>query len=55
MSNLRWLIGHKGIAERIVMRLPLIPEYNTPDHVSRSRAMLAQMGAINFDEFEYRT
>ena len=55
MSNLRWLIGHKGIAERIVMRLPLIPEYNTPDHVSRSRAMLAQMGVINFDEFEYRT
>lgn len=55
MSNLRWLLGHEGSAERIVVRLPLIASYNTPDHVSRSRALLAQMGVVNFDEFEYKT
>lgn len=53
LDNLRWLLSHDNLADRIVVRLPLIPEYNMPDHVVRSRAQLAQMGVVNFDEFEY--
>ena len=41
------------MAEKVVTRLPLIPEYNTPDDVAKSRALLEQMGVKHFDEFEY--
>ena len=41
--------------ERIVLRLPLIPEFNTEDDRQRSKALLSQMGAVHFDLFTYRT
>ena len=41
------------MAEKIVIRLPLIPEYNTPDDVQRSRTTLEEMGVRHFDEFNY--
>ena len=53
LANLRWLLGHDGLADRIVVRLPLIPDYNTPDDVVRSRAKLEAMGVLHFDQFTY--
>ena len=52
-DNLRFLMSHEGMAEKVVTRLPLIPEYNTPDDVAKSRALLEEMGVKHFDEFEY--
>ena len=53
LDNLRWLLGHEGVAERIIVRLPHIPNHNTQEDVDRSRAMLEEMGVKYFDEFDY--
>ena len=53
LDNLRWLLSHDGMAEKIKVRLPLIHEYNTRGHVNRSRAILEEMGVVHFDEFNY--
>ena len=53
LDNLRWLLGHEGMAERIIVRLPHIPNHNTQEDVDRSRAMLEEMGVKYFDEFDY--
>ena len=53
LSNLQWLLQQEDMAEKIVIRLPLIPEYNTPDDVQRSRTTLEEMGVRHFDEFNY--
>ncbi len=38
---------------RIVVRLPLIPSYNTPQQRQKSRQQLEKMGITRFDEFTY--
>lgn len=53
LSNLRWLLSHEGMAEKITVRLPHIPDYNTPEDITRSREQLTEMGVKNFDEFSY--
>ncbi len=53
LDNLRWLLSHEGMAERIIVRLPHIPQFNTQADVDRSRAILEEMGVKNFDEFDY--
>jgi pyruvate formate lyase activating enzyme len=53
LSNLQWLLQQEGMAEKIIVRLPLIPEYNTPDDVRNSRKILEEMGVKHFDEFKY--
>lgn len=53
-SNLQWLIN-KGLSERIVCRIPLIPGYNDKEAQLRSKAELAQMGIEKFDLFTYKT
>ena len=53
LENLRWLLGKPGMAEKITVRLPLIPEYNNAADVETSRRQLETMGAKLFDEFEY--
>ncbi|MBQ7690705.1 MAG: radical SAM protein [Muribaculaceae bacterium] len=54
LDNLRWLLDRGAdMAHRIVVRLPLIPEHNTPDHVAASRNRLQAMGVTQFDEFTY--
>ncbi len=53
LDNLRWLLEHDGMAERIIVRLPHIPNHNTQADVDRSRAILQEMGVKNFDEFDY--
>lgn len=54
LDNLQKLLELVG-PERIVLRLPLIPEFNTEDDRQRSKALLSQMGAVHFDLFTYRT
>lgn len=53
LDNLQWLIEHDGMAERILVRLPHIPNHNTQADVDRSRAILNEMGITHFDEFDY--
>jgi pyruvate formate lyase activating enzyme len=52
-ENLQWLSTHVNV-EKVLLRLPLIPHYNTPNDVSASRQILENMGFLHFDEFEYR-
>lgn len=51
-DNLRLLISLVG-ADRITVRLPLIPGYNTNAHRDRSEALLKAWGITKFDRFDY--
>ena len=51
LARLAKLVG----PERIVVRLPLIPAYNTDADRRSSRERLEAMGLTRFDEFTYRT
>ena len=53
-SNLKWLI-EQGMAEHITCRIPLIPEFNTPENQQQSKAELEAMGITRFDIFTYKT
>ena len=53
LENLRMLLALVG-PERITVRLPLIPEYNTEEDRQVSRQLLAQMGVTDFDCFTYQ-
>ncbi len=53
LANLQWLLQHDGMAEKILVRLPHIPNHNTQEDVNRSRKLLQEMGIIHFDEFNY--
>ncbi|MBO5779274.1 MAG: radical SAM protein [Clostridia bacterium] len=50
--NLRTLLSLVG-AEKITVRLPLIPEFNTNAHRDRSEALLREWGVTRFDRFDY--
>ncbi len=52
LDNLRRLLSLVG-CDRIVVRLPLIPEFNTLRDRQRSRTLLEKMGITRFDEFSY--
>ena len=54
LENLRTLLSLVG-AERVVVRVPLIPGYNTESDRERSRALLESMGVTQFDFFTYKT
>lgn len=54
LENLRTLISLVG-AERVVVRVPLIPGYNTESDRERSRSLLESMGVTQFDFFTYKT
>ncbi len=51
-ENLLWLIS-KGWAERITVRTPLIPDYNTQEDVEKSVSELKTMGIHNFERLTY--
>lgn len=40
--------------DRVVVRVPLIPEYNEEEKREKSRARLAEMGVTRFDLFSYK-
>lgn len=54
LSNLTWL-SENGYSEKVLVRLPLIPHYNTPEDVEKSKTLLQEMGFSCFDEFTYMT
>ena len=41
--------------EKILLRLPLIPGYNTEEDRARSEALFREMGLTRFDRFLYKT
>ena len=51
-TNLQLLLKTVG-PEHILVRVPRIPDYNTEEDQSRSRALLIEMGIQNLDLFEY--
>lgn len=53
-ENLIWLI-EQGFADRIMCRVPLIPNFNDENAQERSIAELKEMGITRFDRFTYRT
>ena len=52
ISNLQWLATN-GYADKVIIRLPLIPEYNTDEDRQQSQQQLEEMGFTNFDKFNY--
>ena len=55
LGNLQWLLGHDGMDEKVLVRLPHIPDFNTKNDIDKSRQMLMQLGVKDFDEFRYIT
>jgi pyruvate formate lyase activating enzyme len=51
-ENLQWLIK-RGMADRIICRIPLIEGYNIPEDQEKSKAELLEMGITRFDLFSY--
>ena len=54
LENLKRLLVLVG-PERITVRVPVIPDFNTEENQQRSRVKLETMGIRNFDLFTYRT
>lgn len=54
LDNLQWLLSHDGMADRIVVRVPHIPDFNTDEDVQRSRDRLTDLGITRIDEFTYQ-
>lgn len=52
IENLRWLADN-GYAERMVVRVPHIPNYNTPKDVEVSESELRKLGFYQFEYLEY--
>lgn len=52
LSNLNWLIGAVG-QERICVRVPLIPAYNTPENQEKTVSYLKSVGICRLDCFAY--
>lgn len=52
-DNLQWLLSHVGMAERVVVRVPHIPDFNTDEDVHHTRDYLASIGVTRVDEFNY--
>jgi pyruvate formate lyase activating enzyme len=54
IANLK-LIASSGIADKCLIRIPLIPGFNSEEDRDRSVQQLRQMGFTRFDKFEYKT
>lgn len=53
LSNLRYISEH-GYTDKVQIRLPLIPAYNTNGDREISENRLREMGFANFDKFAYK-
>ena len=54
LENLKKLLSLVG-PDRITVRIPLIPDFNTEEDQQRSHCLLEEMGIQNFDLFTYKT
>lgn len=52
IRNLVWLAAN-GYADKVILRLPLIPEYNTEEDRLLSQQRLEALGFAHFDKFTY--
>ena len=52
LQNLEWILQH-GAPERVTVRVPHIPEFNTDEDVAKSVERLKAMGVVDIDEFTY--
>ena len=52
-ENLEWLSA-SGSPAHVTLRVPLIPDFNTPDDVERSVENLKRVGFTHFDRFTYK-
>ena len=52
LTNLEWLLK-SGDPNRIMVRVPHIPEFNTDEDVAKSIERLKAMGVVDVDEFQY--
>lgn len=52
LSNLEWLLQH-GDTNRVMARVPHIPDFNTDEDVAQSIERLKAMGVMHIDEFHY--
>lgn len=52
LKNLEWLL-QEGDPNRIKVRIPHIPDFNTDEDVAHSMERLKEMGVMHFDEFKY--
>ena len=52
ISNLRWLATNVD-TDKVTIRLPHIPDYNTVQDIERSQRQLEAMGFSDFDRFDY--
>ena len=51
ISNLQWLL-QRNDPNRIIVRVPHIPDFNTDEDVERSKKRLETMGVTSIDEFQ---
>lgn len=54
LSNLRLALSEKD-PDNVIVRVPLIPEFNTEAHTDRSVKQLQEMGVTRVDRFVYKT
>ena len=52
IGNLRWLAEHVD-TNKVTIRLPHIPDYNTEQNIKCSQQQLEEMGFTDFDRFQY--
>ncbi|WP_028897960.1 radical SAM protein [Prevotella sp. HUN102] len=52
IDNLKWMVAN-NMADRCIIRLPLIPSYNSDEDRNASEAVLKDMGFKYFDRFNY--
>ena len=52
MRNLEWLLQQTS-PDRIEVRVPHIPDFNTDEDVARSLEKLKAMGVLHIEEFQY--
>lgn len=52
INNLKILLS-EGLSDKMIVRVPLIPHYNTQEDVEKSVEKLQKMGISNIDQFEY--
>ena len=54
IENLKFLV-QQNLADKITIRVPLIPSFNTTDNQEKSIAYLKELGFKNFNRFTYLT
>lgn len=54
IENLKFL-AQQNLADKITIRVPLIPGFNTADDQEKSIAYLKELGFKNFNKFTYLT